>query len=741
MLLNRIIITFLFLLSVKLYPQNELIILENPHPNMRVVKCFEKGSDLILGLEYQYPGSRGERVSLVSLDRNNRVIKDWEFDNERMRMLNLKPTNDGGFIFASNRELESEVQENKIFSKFNPNYEIEDQFLFGNNLSDDQWSYSVYNNDYLYIVGNSSQLGGTLILRSDEELNIGKSIVMPEFNRFGASSVCLTNDGIAFLNSLSEDYLLNLTSLDFDLNPIMSIDLPFKGRFTDLISYDNKIVFIALDAGINTEIKLFEYDILSGELYEKRISISDQQIVSQRLSIINNYLYIIGSYSDGQSNRLFFINPFSNNSLEGHFQSLLSNTKLPFYYNNENRSCLFFTYGSDKDNIALIDDFNFNSCYLEPLQDVTITNSPNPINTVERTIGNINDYTVVRDVTLEIIEVEGRNRFVLNCDNGAECDLEFSFPNFAEIVKLNFVEDALIFEDNARLTNSLPFETGAMWYTEPIPVTQEFSTEFSFKFSNGNQGSTSENSLPGADGIAFVFQSRSPQNIGRTAGEIGYGNIFQSLAIEIDLYENSQFGDPNGNHVAIQRVPFSHNSPRHNDQNTLAINGDIIEILADGTSKYYCKIEYKNKVLQVFIDDNGLFENPVLVLEDFDFSEHFELLPGDKAFVGFTSATGNAFQTQEILTWEMCAYEEETETSVEEIDKLNLIYPNPVSEELFIDDKFEFDFFIIHDSMGSAVLSSKSYKIDLDKFSNGIYFIEFIRNGQNIQTSKFIITK
>lgn len=706
---------------------SELLVIDNINNSSSIEDGLLINGNQIIVLQNGI--GNNQNSELIILDRNDNIIKDLTFDNGRFNSPKLAPTHDAGFILSVHDD-PNRSGNNVTLSKFDSSFELISQFKFG---IDNQWRGMTYEDDYLYHVGNTQSAGGTVLFRLNNDFEIDKSIAIPDFHRDGAFKIAVSNDLIVFNNKINGDFHQGLSFFDKNFNHINTVNIPLSGNISSLIEYKNNFV-LAISPSNSSYIELLVFNNQSLLLHNSRIDLKNTIGNDYRLVNNNGNLYLLGTLQLNQKSKIFSMMFNENFEVSEYYISELNNILNPL--NIKNTNDVFALYNG---NISKISDFfSESNCYMS-LSDDYFENELD-ISIVNRTNVGIVDYGQRSNFQLNMIENPNRNSQILTCP-GAECDLEFSYPNFAEIVKLNFVGDALIFEDNARLTNSLPFETGALWHTDPIPVTNKFFTEFSFKFSNGDQGSTSENSLPGADGIAFVFQSRSPQNIGKTAGEIGYGNIFQSLAIEIDLYENSQFGDPNGNHVAVQRVPFSHNSPRHNDENTLAINSDIIEILADNTNKYYSKIEYENRVLQVFIDDNGLFEEPVIVLEDFDFSDHFELLPGDKAFVGFTSATGNAYQTQEILTWELCAYDNEVDTKVEYYNKEITLYPNPVVDELLISDNLVFDYFIIRDSLGNLIIKSELYKVNLDNVSNGIYFIEFLRNNKKIHASKFIITK
>lgn len=94
-----------------------------------------------------------------------------------------------------------------------------------------------------------------------------------------------------------------------------------------------------------------------------------------------------------------------------------------------------------------------------------------------------------------------------------------------------------------QLTPNLTYQGGAVWNNNPLNLGQSF--DFNFQVNLGcNNG--------GADGIAFVLQNTNTGSSGNGGG-LGYmGFPNQSVAIEIDTYENSNYGDPWYDHIALE---------------------------------------------------------------------------------------------------------------------------------------------------------------------------------------------
>ena len=236
----------------------------------------------------------------------------------------------------------------------------------------------------------------------------------------------------------------------------------------------------------------------------------------------------------------------------------------------------------------------------------------------------------------------------------------------------------------------------SMWFAVPQKVASGFTSYFAFKFT------PNANSYATADGIAFVVQNAagggsspdcSPTGsglgiVGGEGGCIGYGGVDNSVAIEFDTYQNSWDpidipGSLNDNHIAIQNCGAGlPNSPVHNGSDgfpsclvNLNVSGTqlpaIIDppgiTLADG-NVHQVVVEYSGPneatpyLLQIFIDPTFVAgtHTPVpgstAVLSGiYNLGANLNLInsgsANDSAYVGFTSATGGAFEQHELMAW------------------------------------------------------------------------------------------
>lgn len=202
------------------------------------------------------------------------------------------------------------------------------------------------------------------------------------------------------------------------------------------------------------------------------------------------------------------------------------------------------------------------------------------------------------------------------------------------------------FDDRYRLTSAKTNRTGVVYYGAKLNVRDGFETVFDFQIS-GPGGIEDGEGKTGADGLAFLIQNQSADAIGNQGGSLGYANIENSLAIEFDTFANtpeSDFnnGETNGNHVSIQTNGTGANNPAI--RFSLAYNDEIPELMDDEV--HTAKIIYSDNRMEVYIDD---MTSPAISTE-LDLDALLDLDEG-KAWVGFSSSTGQAFANHDILSW------------------------------------------------------------------------------------------
>ena len=347
-----------------------------------------------------------------------------------------------------------------------------------------------------------------------------------------------------------------------------------------------------------------------------------------------------------------------------------------------------------------------------------------------------------------------------NCDETA-----FTFEKFNPSSNIQLIQNATIYDSTIILTKADPWVAGSCWYNDKVPVKYGFSTEFSFRFSEGKNKYTVEN-VPGADGICFVIQNSTFDAVGLAGGSIGYRKIPNSFVVEFDTYKNDNssidnFHDPSENHLGVFCNGINQNLSDHGSSACLATVDPILQLIPDGRI-FFAKIEYKSgNNLLVYLDTVPEFLlPPILTLNNVVISKLLNLEIGEYAWVGFTSATGNAQEIHEILSWNFCPEPTDAILSVDELNKnkddesVNII-PNPISDNT----TFEINliennrvFLTIYNVLGykistiiDKVLSEGQHRINWDcrgadskQLAKGIYFYT-IEIGQVIKTGKLII--
>ena len=184
-----------------------------------------------------------------------------------------------------------------------------------------------------------------------------------------------------------------------------------------------------------------------------------------------------------------------------------------------------------------------------------------------------------------------------------------------------------------------------------------------------------------ADGLALVIQNDPSGTgaIGYTGNgqNMSYGNndvstasgpgaaILNSLAIELDTHQNSDYSDPDGNHIAVQSCGPNNSSTlsaNSADHNYVCPNGILAKLalqslpaglsLTDGlihtiTVNYLspgtCTSSCNN--LTVYFDSTLILQTTVNI------TQQLNLTSGSTAYVGFTAATGSVVENNDIVSW------------------------------------------------------------------------------------------
>lgn len=227
-------------------------------------------------------------------------------------------------------------------------------------------------------------------------------------------------------------------------------------------------------------------------------------------------------------------------------------------------------------------------------------------------------------------------------------------------------------DGGARLTDNkdgggIDPPAGAIWLPQPVPVSSGFVLSFGFRMSEGAGWPDPDGLQVGADGLAFVIQNSAAGSgaLGRGAGGLGYMYIENSLAVELDTYQNADwYGDPDGNHVSVQTRGRDFNVPHHvafdhgseglwleegwgrwvqatGDPSLKAVS--VERKLNDGEIQQ-AQIAYNPGNLTMYLNNDRLFSIGL------DLATLLALQGGGDAYIGFTAGTRYGYQNHDILS-------------------------------------------------------------------------------------------
>ena len=242
-----------------------------------------------------------------------------------------------------------------------------------------------------------------------------------------------------------------------------------------------------------------------------------------------------------------------------------------------------------------------------------------------------------------------------------------------------------------RLTPSGPSKAGAVWFRDKVSVYSGFDTYFNFQISDHSKECTLNTnqyfggihhrtcSVRGGDGFAFVIHNDPRDNtaVGEDGGQMGFGGLYNSLAVAFDTWTNPGKEMLFVDHVSIQsRGPLLPND---------ALDAGLLGLprphkLADGLI-HHVRVSYFDNVipeylpyvvasasLLPYLNDNGEQKRigMLVVFIDEGISTNTPLLSlpinlslllklkDDQAVIGFTSSTGRFYEKHDILHWYFC---------------------------------------------------------------------------------------
>ena len=186
-------------------------------------------------------------------------------------------------------------------------------------------------------------------------------------------------------------------------------------------------------------------------------------------------------------------------------------------------------------------------------------------------------------------------------------------------------------------------QAGSVVKRNQIKLNNGFSTYFQVYFSGQ------------ADGIAFVLYKADSPKLGDRGGYLGYGDatsvtgpnaIRNSIIVEFDTWDNTEFKDNSNNHVAIM---FDGN-PRHDQQSDSGAARSTALTLAGNTIHAWVDYNASTGLVTTTFGTTNVRANGITITRS---ATGYADAPmsGDSVFVGFTSATGSNSITHKLIKW------------------------------------------------------------------------------------------
>jgi hypothetical protein len=179
----------------------------------------------------------------------------------------------------------------------------------------------------------------------------------------------------------------------------------------------------------------------------------------------------------------------------------------------------------------------------------------------------------------------------------------------------------LLSDGRLRLTGGGFRQAGSAWADDEVDLTKSFGTSF-LAFLHGRDS---------ADGIAFLVQAVGPRALGGWGGGLGYRGIRPSVAVELDDFHNAT--DPPGDHVGVVL--------RGNPDYHLATAAPAVPLFGRPVD-VQVSYDAPSHNLKVYVGGAALLDQTVDLAGQ---------LGGDRAWLGFTGATGDATSYQDVLVW------------------------------------------------------------------------------------------
>ncbi|NND96321.1 MAG: hypothetical protein HKN47_03205, partial [Pirellulaceae bacterium] len=313
-------------------------------------------------------------------------------------------------------------------------------------------------------------------------------------------------------------------------------------------------------------------------------------------------------------------------------------------FENDGFATVQLVRGGDLVGAATIDYQTFDQSAVAG-EDYTTTNNTATFDPNESTI----------DILIPISdddETESTEAFTFTIDNPSGSDLgvprtatitiiddEQPLPNYSDFQNsagLVTNGGASILGDKLQITNDAVFQTGSAFFDTAIDIDSDtsFQTAFSFEMTGGL-------GTGGADGILFVLQNsdEGPDALGRVGSGLGYDGIGNSIAIELDTWQNAW--------------------DQYNDEVGVVADGDIQNQLAQVKAPfnlnfggvYYAWVDYNgtSDTLSVYVSQDSTKPTAATLQINVELDQYV----GDQFYAGFTASNWDRPNAHRILSWSL----------------------------------------------------------------------------------------
>lgn len=208
------------------------------------------------------------------------------------------------------------------------------------------------------------------------------------------------------------------------------------------------------------------------------------------------------------------------------------------------------------------------------------------------------------------------------------------YADFSESLDWQLNGDAVIANDILQLTPAANNKVGSAFLNQPIDLSidPDLSIEFNFRI---------HGVADGADGMAFIIQGNSPNELGIGGGGLGINGVPNSLSVEIDNYQNGT-QDRSANEIAIVQDGLL-NAPLV----AAAIDPNVFDLESGDVYTMWVDYDSSSQTLLVYLDlsSNGdKPDTPILQVGDLD----LDSVTGGLVYIGFSGATGGLNNVHEV---------------------------------------------------------------------------------------------